>query len=106
MALTKCSECGKEVSDKAATCPSCGNPINSAPIPSVEKKNTKPVEVELTSKKWKKVHLASWGMIIGGLVFMANDPAHKLGFWFGVDLIIFGVIVRYIGKIGAWWSNR
>jgi hypothetical protein len=25
--LIKCSECGKEVSDKAASCPSCGNPI-------------------------------------------------------------------------------
>lgn len=26
--LTKCSECGKDVSDKAASCPNCGNPIN------------------------------------------------------------------------------
>ena len=28
MALIKCSECGKEVSDKAATCPNCGCPIS------------------------------------------------------------------------------
>lgn len=28
MALIKCSECGKEVSDKAESCPNCGNPIN------------------------------------------------------------------------------
>ncbi len=28
MALINCSECGKQVSDKAASCPSCGNPIN------------------------------------------------------------------------------
>lgn len=27
MALIKCSECSNEVSDKAATCPKCGNPI-------------------------------------------------------------------------------
>ena len=27
MALIKCPECGKEVSDKAATCPSCGTTI-------------------------------------------------------------------------------
>ena len=27
MALIKCSECGKEVSDKAKACPNCGNPI-------------------------------------------------------------------------------
>lgn len=28
MALINCSECGKQVSDKAVSCPNCGNPIN------------------------------------------------------------------------------
>lgn len=28
MALIKCSECGKNVSDKAQSCPNCGNPIS------------------------------------------------------------------------------
>lgn len=28
MALIRCKECGREISDKAITCPSCGNPIN------------------------------------------------------------------------------
>lgn len=28
MALIKCPECGKEISDKAAACPNCGNPMN------------------------------------------------------------------------------
>jgi len=28
MALINCSECGKEISDKAISCPNCGNPIN------------------------------------------------------------------------------
>lgn len=28
MALIKCDECGKDVSDKAKKCPHCGNPIN------------------------------------------------------------------------------
>lgn len=27
MALIKCQECGKEISDKAVVCPNCGNPI-------------------------------------------------------------------------------
>ena len=26
MALVKCSECGKEISDKAEACPHCGSP--------------------------------------------------------------------------------
>lgn len=32
MALIACSECGREVSDKAAACPQCGAPI-AAPVP-------------------------------------------------------------------------
>ena len=28
MALINCSECGKEVSDMAQSCPNCGNPLN------------------------------------------------------------------------------
>lgn len=28
MALIECSECGKQVSSKAVSCPACGNPIN------------------------------------------------------------------------------
>ena len=27
MALIKCSECGRDVSDRAVSCPACGNPI-------------------------------------------------------------------------------
>lgn len=28
MALIKCSECGREISDKAVSCPGCGCPVN------------------------------------------------------------------------------
>ena len=30
MALIKCPECGRQVSDRAATCPECGYPISSS----------------------------------------------------------------------------
>ena len=30
MALIKCPECGREISDKATTCPHCGAPVNPA----------------------------------------------------------------------------
>lgn len=32
MALTKCPECGKEISDRAAACPNCGRPNASPPV--------------------------------------------------------------------------
>lgn len=31
MALINCSECGKQVSDKAVACPNCGAPISVEP---------------------------------------------------------------------------
>ena len=33
MALIKCKECGKEISDLAASCPHCGAPVNTTPAP-------------------------------------------------------------------------
>jgi len=33
MALVKCTECGREVSDQAAACPNCGAPVRSAAVP-------------------------------------------------------------------------
>lgn len=35
MALVKCPECGKEISDKAASCPNCGCPASEFKKPSV-----------------------------------------------------------------------
>lgn len=36
MALIKCPECGKEISDKAGQCPHCGYPIEQVTIPENE----------------------------------------------------------------------
>lgn len=48
MALIKCKECGKEISDKAKVCPHCGNPITT------NKKKKKSYE-ELTFQEKKKI---------------------------------------------------
>lgn len=43
MSMIICNECGKEVSDKAQSCPNCGNPINIVPIqPQSQKPIKKP----------------------------------------------------------------
>lgn len=44
MALIKCPECGKEISDKAASCPNCGFPISETKVPQKER------EVELMGR--------------------------------------------------------
>lgn len=43
MALIKCPECGKEISDKAAACPNCGCPISGSNV--VSKPTTAQIRV-------------------------------------------------------------
>ena len=54
MALIKCSECGKDVSDKAASCPGCGNPIAvpEAMVDTPNKVSTEEISQMRKSPKW------------------------------------------------------
>ena len=54
MALIKCSECGKEISDKAEMCVNCGNPIQKE-IEKQKMKSKKSYD-ELTKEEKKKVN--------------------------------------------------
>jgi DNA-directed RNA polymerase subunit RPC12/RpoP len=102
MPLIKCSECSKEISEKATSCPHCGNPIAN---------NTKAsVTVELTSKRWKLIKLFSVvGLIFGFYLFTSSYQKSGFnypltGLWF--SLMFISAIGLFIGKFGAWWSNR
>jgi len=99
MALIKCPECGKDVSDKAAACPFCGNPLS--------KKIT---TIELTSKRWKIVKLVGWVMFIGGGVLfiggLGNGGFQNAQTGMGFTLAFLGFIVLVVGKFGAWWTNK
>ena len=96
MALIKCSECGKEISDKANSCPACGNPL-------------RPVLIEKTSKKWKLFKLIAWFVIIFSFFGFMNSynsggfntlAATFLGWGF------LGVIMLVVAKLGAWWHHK
>lgn len=39
MALIQCEECGREISDKAKTCPKCGNPIKDIRFAEIDAQN-------------------------------------------------------------------
>ena len=71
MALIKCTECGKEISENAASCPHCGNPI-------------KPVQVEAKKKSSPGCAIA---LVIVFLLFMAGtimidlEPAEMVGYY-------------------------
>jgi zinc-ribbon domain len=87
MALIKCAECGKEVSDKAVSCPACGNPL-AAHI----------TTVQLTSKRWKKFTLAGVAFFIIGLFLLPMGGGYS---GLGVFLWFVAFILFLIGKFGA-----
>lgn len=51
MALIKCLECGKEISDKASACPHCGCPVAVRPVLSQEEQNRQETITRLQSEE-------------------------------------------------------
>jgi hypothetical protein len=100
MALINCPECGHEVSDKAFTCPNCGNPL----------RKQSPVNIEQTKKKWKIFKIAAFLLFILGAFLIIKGLLGKnledLRFWIGVSVEFIALVLALIGKIGAWWNNK
>jgi len=65
MALIKCTECGKEVSDKAAACPGCGAP---PPLRSLVPDQPGSTTVA-ASLAWVAIALAVVGLVIWAVNF-------------------------------------
>jgi zinc-ribbon domain len=63
MALTDCTECGKTVSDKAATCPQCGAPV--APIPEDRPVLSNPNAADTHTRRTSPI------IVVGGLLVVA-----------------------------------
>ena len=68
MALISCGECGRDVSDKAHSCPNCGNPISvqqkTDPSQSAQASHKQPQELKGSSGKWLAVVVAIVGLLI------------------------------------------
>ncbi|MFA7216724.1 MAG: zinc-ribbon domain-containing protein [Candidatus Paceibacterota bacterium] len=96
MALIKCSECEREISDKAESCPHCGNPMSSRIESQVI---TKKVEIERTNKKWKRQYLWGVGLTVLGLFVLGKSVG------FGLSLLVIGFFTVISSRIGAWWTN-
>ena len=90
MALIKCSECGKEVSDKATACPNCGAPPSGVKT-RLGGENT-PLRVVRAGWRWETI---GGLLVIGGLI-AAIAGAGGYG-WFAlfVGFVIF-IIGRFI----------
>lgn len=78
MALIKCPECGKEISDQAQSCPNCGYPINNAQQPPVADSQTSDTATTASPPPKKKGALKI-ALAIGVLVVIAAVAA--FAFW-------------------------
>ena len=104
MALIKCEECGKEVSNKAASCPNCGAPISTL-------KETKATGVQLitiqeTSKIFKLHAVISVFLIIIGIIWLivginSADPSGM-----SVLFIFVGLVWFTVNRIRIWWHHK
>ena len=69
-----------------------------------------PVLIELTDKKWKRIKLIAWILIIVSFFLFMNglenggfsNPLTGLGLTCG----FLSVMLLYVGKFGAWWYHR
>lgn len=103
MALIKCTECGKDISSKAISCPNCGNPISSLNSAELDKDV---VTIQLTQKKWKKHKLISTTLLIIGFIMIMNGLAENSAFAiYGFFLVFIGFLWALVAKFGAWWTT-
>lgn|SRR3990167_6423620 len=102
MAIIKCSECGREISDRASACPSCGNPTAEArstviQLDSAPKKRRKyKILILLFTPIWI---IGSFG-VLGTLI---NSNEQTFAPWFLGACI--GFIGMAIGVIGNWLAK-
>jgi len=66
------------------------------------------VQVELTAKKWKGGWVIASLIMIAGLILAVIAAGHdsQPWMWVGVGIIILGLFIKKICRIGAWWTNR
>ena len=88
MALISCPECGKEVSEKAASCPNCGAPISGNSSVSLNPQTH--AKVTRTGAKWEGIGFIL--IVVGMIMALASQGG------FGGLLIVVGFIVFLIGR--------
>lgn len=97
MALIKCPECGKEISDSAASCPNCGCPIRQESIEHLQEEYEEDEE-ESNSELWKNDIV--YGVLSIMIVVFATIMAFRINDGIGLAF----PFILYI--ISAFISSR
>jgi len=106
MALIKCPECGRDVSDSASSCPNCGHPISRVD------KNLVQIDSAPRKRKKYRVRLLIFtpiffiGLILSmiwGFSAISGGKGGMFGFWLFVAFV--GFIGMVASAIGGWLSR-
>ena len=104
MALMRCPECGKEISDKSIQCIYCG-----APTAIVRAAHEQAQSSEQTGKKLKMQTIYGMVLFLIGLIILLREiikAHHGIFFVFGIALILTGLIWGVVVRIRTWWHKR
>ena len=105
MALVPCAECNRQISDKAVTCPHCGNPVVATTARTniaVENAPGKALTTQSTAKVWKVIQLIGFLICVAGVVSCSTT---RDNYQTGVQLVMLGGFVFLIGRFGGWWKH-
>lgn len=106
MAMIRCKECKKWISDKAESCPNCGAPARvRLDVFSEQQVQT----IQKTAKRWKgqmvlAVLVAMVGIILLAVSVSAED-AESPRFIIGAVCVPIGVFWFFVARIVAWWHH-
>ncbi len=99
--LIACPDCGKRISARAASCPSCGCPVAGAPAAAGARVQT----VEATGKKWKALQvLGTIAFMAGGALSLAAGQ-DKGALATGLVMLVGGITVTTFARLAAWWHH-
>lgn len=106
--LIRCDECRAKVSNRAATCPHCGNPLADD--------DDQPTVIEKTSKKWKAQIIGSAALMIFGILIIllgfntvTDDGKTQVATVFGIigTLVFLGGLGWYgVIRYFIWWHHE
>lgn len=80
MALIKCTECGKEISDKASVCPNCGCPVEQMSKPEISNATSvKQTKNKKLNKILDKMLIVTFSLLAVALIilFFVNSISKK-----------------------------
>jgi len=97
MALIECSECGREISDKAETCPGCGVPV------AVEQEASEQAQVPTTVSYDKSKKTFNGTMVL--MVKLAMRAVQKLDWKLDQANETLGLVTFQTGMSWGSWSG-